>query len=185
MTASAVATTSAMEPTAATVEPTAATAVEASCIAAPKAAATMKPVAATEASPIESSAAVEALVPAEPITPVPSASATKSTATVVPASSSIESSTTVAAPSTAVVTTPSATVVAMEPRPRAYEYAAFKIIWAVVAIRSARVGRIVIVTICAYWRRPNVGWTKLNCDLCMGSACPCHHHKKPHQNSVL
>lgn len=159
-------------------KPSSPTAVEASSIAASvESATTVEPVTAAEAfSTMESTASVEALVPAESTT-MPSAFPTKSATTAEPVMVTVPTATVVAAPSAIVA----ATVVAMEPRPCANKHAAVKIIWAVVAIRCARVWRILIVAIGAYWRRPNVCWAKLNCDLRMGGPSPCYHHKKPDQ----
>jgi hypothetical protein len=156
-----------------------ATTVEASS-SAPMERATMKPVPIAEAATLKSattvktSAAVEALVPVELTTTMPSAFATESvtvsmpTTTIVLAPSSVEAAT---------------TIEAMEPRTRANKHATGKIVRAVVSVRRACVGGISIVAIRADWSRANVGRAKLNCNLRIG--CPCNNHEKPEQNDVL
>jgi hypothetical protein len=179
MTAAAVepTTPSSVEPATATMKPSSTTAVEASAIAASvEAVSTMKPVSAAEAfTTMEPSAAVEALVPVEFTAAIPSAFPTKSAATAEPITVTVPTATAVVA----------ATVEAMEPGPCANEHAAVKVIRPVIAIWCAHVWRILIVAIGAYWRRPNVGWAKLNCDLRMGGPSPCYDHKKPDQYSAL
>lgn len=172
--------TSAVGAATSAMKPAATSAVEASSAMEPATA--VEPVTAAEAlTSMESSAAVEALVPAEFTTAIPSSLAAKSASTA--------ESVMVTPPTAAVVAAPSAIVpapvVAIEPRTYANKHAIVKIIRAVVAIRGASVGRIVIVAIRAYWWRPNIGRAKLNCDLRMGSPCSCHHHKKSGQYSVL
>jgi hypothetical protein len=87
-----------------------------------------------------------------------------------------------------------ATIVAMEPRPRADKRAPDEIVRTVVAIRRACIWRRVIVAIGAYRSRPDISWPTVNWpdsnsdskpDLCVGSPCPCNRHQKPQHHRVL
>ena len=154
----------------------------------------MKPATTVEPAPaaepfttVKSSAAVETLVAAEFTAAMPPSLAAEPvpTAKSVPIAESLM----VPAPATAVEAVPPTVVAAavepVEPRTGPYEHAVIEIIWAIVAIRRARIWRIPIVAIRAHRRRTKVGWPKLNCDLRMGGPSPCHHHKNPGQHSVL
>jgi hypothetical protein len=97
-----------------------------------------------------------------------------------PSAASIATATVEAAPSAIIPATivaaappgaPAAPVEAMEPRACAYEHATCKIIRPVVAVRRARIRRIIIVSVRTIRRWPNVAWanTKLNRHLSMGN----------------
>jgi len=139
------------------------------------------------ATTVEAVTAAEALVPVESAT-IPSASAMPSaasiaTATVEAAPSAIKPATIVAA---APPGAPTATIEAMKPRARSDEHATFKIIRPVIAVRCARIWRIVIVSVRTIGRWPNIAWAnnKLNPHLSMGSTSG-QEHKEPDRNHVL
>jgi hypothetical protein len=108
-------------------------------------------------------------------TTMPSAFTTEFAATAESAIMSVPTATIESWPATAIKT--------MEPWTRANKYSTGKIIRSVVAVGRTCVRDIPIVAIRADRGRANVSRSKLNGNLRMG--CPCNHHEKPEQNSVL
>ena len=145
---------------------------------------------------MKSFSAVKALVPAESLSAVPSAVSTEFAAVtesvvIFTKFAPVTESIAVSIPAAPIVAAPSAivpsAVVATEPRTSAYEHISVKIIRTIVAIRSTRVGRVPVISVGAYRRRPNVDGrdSNPNSNPNLRMRCPRHNHEQPEQDDVF